>query len=170
MVLVWRIMDNSPNSSNFPSTKLSRYAVSAEVQYISVLSLSILSFWRKGRGVSGTTPYHYTPLAYMKDCWCQVGLSALWFPHCETGHHQQLAQLSQLLTQQCNDILVLEMHFSWLFSSKAYLKVCFKPPKFGSHFFHVIPYYQVLTYLRVNISLNSKDGTQCIVQLLFFHL
>ena len=40
-----------------------------------------------------------------------------------------------------NVTTVLELHFSQLSSSKAYFKVCFKCEKFGSHFFHVNPYY-----------------------------
>ena len=36
----------------------------------------------------------------------------------------------------------LELHFSQLLSSKAYFNVCiFKSEKFGTHFFHVNPYY-----------------------------
>ena len=39
--------------------------------------------------------------------------------------------------------------FSRLFSSKAYLKACFKVQKIWQPFFHVNPYYQVLTYLKI---------------------
>ena len=39
MVLVWRIMDDSPNSPNFPPAKLSRYTVG--IHRVSVLDIDI---------------------------------------------------------------------------------------------------------------------------------
>ena len=35
---------------------------------------------------------------------------------------------------QCNVTIVLPMHFSWVFSSKAYFKACFVVQKFSCHF------------------------------------
>ena len=39
----------------------------------------------------------------------------------------------------CNVATLLEQHFSWLLSSKAYLRCILKCKKFNSHFFHVNP-------------------------------
>ena len=38
-------------------------------------------------------------------------------------------------------LIVLEKHFSLLFSNKAHFRVCFVERKFCHHFFHVDPYY-----------------------------
>ena len=46
-------------------------------------------------------------------------------------------------------IIVLEVYFSWLFSNKVYFRVCFEACKVRLPFFHVNPYYQVLTYLMI---------------------
>ena len=57
--------------------------------------------WKVGAPVGGTASSPYISSAYTKICWCsRVGLSAL--PgcnsglHCETEHHQQLADVSQV--------------------------------------------------------------------------
>ena len=39
-----------------------------------------------------------------------------------------------------NVTTVIELYFSWLFSSKAYFKVCFEVGKLGGHIY-VNPYY-----------------------------
>ena len=51
-------------------------------------------------------------------------------------------------------LIVLEMHFSLLFSNKTgivYIRVCFWCIKFGHHFFHVDPYYSVIAYIMITV-------------------
>ena len=59
---------------------------------------------------------------------------------------------SYFISQPCLVIIhvVLEMHFSQLFSSKAYLKAYFKAQKIRQPFFQVNHYYQAPTYLMIN--------------------
>ena len=60
-----------------------------------------------------------------------------------------LYRLKYLGFYHCNVTTVLEIHFSWLLSSKVCYEVCFEVRKIWLPFFHVNPHYRVLTNLTI---------------------